>query len=168
MMRATKGFISMPKPLRAADVSPFHRERFWARVQKEDGCWIWTAGTCAGYGQFWMNGQNYRAHRLSYALRFGESPSHLVLDHICRNRGCVNPDHLRPVLLIDNVLLAHPYCTQRGEQFVITHCRNGHQFTPENTGQAMMRGKRYRICRQCNRDKSKRHYEKAKQRSAGL
>lgn len=79
---------------------------FWAKVDKHGPvhsrlgtrCWIWTASKSFGYGQF----QAKRAHRLSYQLLKGSIPDDLPLDHLCHNRECVNPDHLRPATYKEN------------------------------------------------------------------
>jgi hypothetical protein len=74
-------------------------DRFWAKVQKSaepDGCWIWTASrTSHGYGKIGVNGRLAAAHRLSFELSKGPIPAGMQVDHVCFNRGCVNPAHLR-------------------------------------------------------------------------
>lgn len=100
--------------------------RFWANVDKADGCWTWLASTTSeGYGQIRADGINRSAHRLSWEMSQGPVPHGLVLDHLCRNRACVNPDHLEPVTQRVNV--------QRGERAQRTHCPRGHAYSPENT-----------------------------------
>ena len=70
-------------------------DRFWAKVDKTDECWLWTAGTnYDGYGQFWVDGKYMGAHRFSWELANGPI-SGRKLDHRCRVKRCVNPDHLR-------------------------------------------------------------------------
>lgn len=71
-------------------------ERFWAKVDKSgpSGCWFWTASkTQSGYGMFHGKG----AHRYAYELLVGPVPTGFQLDHLCRVKHCVNPDHLEPV-----------------------------------------------------------------------
>ncbi|WP_284984258.1 HNH endonuclease signature motif containing protein [Arthrobacter sp. efr-133-TYG-118] len=71
-------------------------ERFWAKVEKTPGCWNWTASKNEhGYGRFRTEGRVVKAHRAAYEIARGPIPPRLVVDHICHNPGCVNPDHLR-------------------------------------------------------------------------
>ena len=79
--------------------------RFWEKVDKTDTCWLWVA-SCGeyGYGQYKFDGYNYRAHRYSYELKYGNIPDGLVLDHLCRNVKCVNPDHLEIVSVRENIV----------------------------------------------------------------
>lgn len=73
-------------------------ERFWAKVDKTEGCWLWTGSLLHnGYGSFGVDGQCRRAHRFAYELTVGPIPEGLHVDHTCRNRNCVRPDHMRLV-----------------------------------------------------------------------
>lgn len=76
-----------------------------AYVLEPNGCWRWIKGiTTVGYGHFSINQVYYQAHRLLYILRFGQDiPAGLFPDHLCRNRWCVNPDHLEPVTHSENI-----------------------------------------------------------------
>lgn len=72
-------------------------ERFWAKVQRGEGCWNWLGAiTSAGYGNYWHGGRSRQAHRLAYEWTVGPIPGGLFIDHACHNRACVNPSHLRP------------------------------------------------------------------------
>lgn len=74
------------------------QHRLWAKVEKTDGCWNWKAMKDPnGYGRFYVKCKPIQAHRAVYLLAVGMFPTETILDHKCRNKGCVNPDHLRPV-----------------------------------------------------------------------
>lgn len=81
-------------------------ERFWSKVDKTPDCWNWTAAKSDGYGIFGLGPRNAgvgKAHRLAYESLVGPIPSGMDLDHQCRNRGCVNPAHLKPATRSENV-----------------------------------------------------------------
>jgi hypothetical protein len=111
-------------------------DRFHRRyVVAENGCWIWIGHSDAngGYGLLNINnGKPAWAHRLSYELHVGPIPKGLVIDHLCRQRNCVNWRHLEPVTNAENLRRAR-----------LTHCKRGHEKTPENCA-----GER-RQCRAC-------------------
>lgn len=105
-------------------------------------CWLWTASIHpTGYGQFQLG----RAHRVAYELRNGPIPDGLTLDHLCRVRNCVNPDHLEPVTRKVNILRGMGLSAQRARQ---THCTRGHPFDEANTH---IRPNGTRRCRACDR-----------------
>lgn len=134
-------------------------ERFWKKVNKDGPipeqrsalgpCWQWTASTTAGgYGQIrdgGTRGSMLYAHRLAYEFTVGPIPDGLQLDHLCRNRACVNPSHLEPVANRENGLRGQSFAAINARK---THCPQGHEYTPENTVVYSKDGsRRCRICR---------------------
>ena len=112
-------------------------------VDPASGCWLWT-GSLGGGGYASISiGKRGRAlvHRLSYEMHKGPIPEGLQIDHLCRVRRCVNPDHLEPV--------THAQNARRGSLATKTHCKNGHEYTPENT-RISKDGSRH--CRACGRE----------------
>lgn len=84
--------------------------RFWEKVDKTASCWNWTAHLVDGYGKMRVGDRMVGAHRFSYKIHLGPIPDGMLLDHICHNRACVNPAHLRPVTNKQNLenLVAAP------------------------------------------------------------
>jgi len=79
------------------------KKRFWSKVKKTDGCWLWAGNTNgAGYGRFALKGKKVYPHRYSYELSKGSIPENFVIDHLCRTPLCVNPEHLEAVTNRDN------------------------------------------------------------------
>ena len=94
-----------------------------------------------GYGQIDRNGY---AHRAAYEAAYGPIPEGLEIDHLCCVKSCVNPEHLEAVTHGENNRRAWE---RRGKP---THCKHGHEFTPENT---LINSRGYRGCRRCKNDK---------------
>jgi hypothetical protein len=132
-------------------------DRFWAKVEKGDGCWAWAGGKVhGGYGVITVGARgagHIRAHRFSYLLHKGPIPAGLMVLHTCDNPECTNPDHLMLGDAAEN--MRHVSDRKRNPLSRKTHCVNGHEFTPENT---IIRGGQRR-CRAC-----KNEYEREKRR----
>lgn len=126
-------------------------ERFGKYVEHGPECWVWRGGVGAsGYGHFWVNGKTVLAHRFSYETTGRHIPDGLCLDHLCRNRSCVNPDHLEPVTLVENVMRGESVWAKNARK---THCVRGHLLAEPNIRTARVKGKPVRACKQCHREK---------------
>jgi hypothetical protein len=112
--------------------------RFYAKVEFSDGCWNWKgAKNSRGYGSFSVAGKTILVHRISVVLSGREIPDGLLIDHICRNKSCVNPGHLRVATFKENA--------ENTAAVEKTHCKHGHEYTPANT----IRKTGFRNCRTC-------------------
>jgi len=123
--------------------------RFWPKVVKgEDpnSCWQWI-GAKSVYGMISFEGKNENAHRVSYILKNGKVPPGLQIDHLCRNKLCVNPDHLEAVTGRTNTLRANGPTKVNAMK---THCWRGHEFTKENTRLQKSKYGFHRVCKKCN------------------
>lgn len=110
----------------------------------ESGCWLWTAGVSEkGYARVYWQGTTGYAHRIIYKLLRGRIPAKLTLDHVCRVRCCVNPDHLEVVTLRANILRGRSFSAVNSKK---SHCPQGHPYNKANT--CNYRGQRR--CRTCN------------------
>jgi hypothetical protein len=116
--------------------------------EPNSGCWLWL-GYCTknGYGRIGVWGKRGTvdyAHRISYELFNGPIPNHLTVDHKCRVRCCVNPDHLRLLTLAENTLAGENFVAKQARQ---THCRYGHPLFGDN----LVMERNTRQCRVCKR-----------------
>lgn len=131
-------------------------ERFWAKVRKTESCWFWIGSIDVhGYGQIKKTSErrNVSAHRASYEMNVGTIPEGLTIDHLCRQRHCVRPDHLEVVTGAENTRRGFsPHATNSRK----THCVNGHIFDEENT--VIEDGGRH--CRKCRAEAQKRRLAK--------
>jgi hypothetical protein len=108
----------------------------------EAGCWLWTGAISQhGYGRFYFRGKAEAAHRASYILYRSEIPEGLEIDHLCRTRNCVNPDHLEPVTPKVNRLRGYGWAGIHSRR---THCPKGHQLVSDR-----YHGHKRRWCETC-------------------
>lgn len=128
---------------------------------KSTPCHDWKGRiTPQGYGELSANknngGGNLRAHRVVWEALNGPIPEGMVIDHLCRNRSCVNPMHLEPVTVKENNLRGEGVGAKNMKK---TECKSGHPFDESNTGW-LGNGKRF--CRQCNKIASQKYFAKKK------
>lgn len=125
-------------------------ELLWRKIDKRvpGECWPWTGSRDPkGYGKAKIKKRSVSAHRMAYELSVGPIPDGYEIDHLCRNTSCCNPAHLEAVTPAENM---------RRRSIAQTHCKRGHEFTPENT-YLVGKDKRRRQCRACTIVAARRH-----------
>ncbi len=126
---------------------PTREEHFWLDVDKSKDCWRWrNSHSHLGYALVMWFGKTRPAHRIAYELTRGPIPDGLVIDHLCRNRWCLNPDHMEPVTQRENVLRGEGVAARHAAK---THCPQGHEYTEENTYHWPGAKGASRACRAC-------------------
>ena len=148
-----------PKPI---------EDRFWPKVDKNGPvpayrpdfgpCWLWTAKTTRGYGKIGHGSRidgtegHLSAHRVSYEIHRGPIPDGLEIDHLCRVRKCVNPDHLEPVTHIENIRRGETGQATAVRQRAKTHCPKGHPYSGSNL---VVETNGSRGCRTCRNERTR-------------
>ena len=158
-----RGEALRPLQGRTGPIEKSAAERFAAKLlPRESGCIEWVGGkTAGGYGTFAKRTtrgteQKELAHRWAYEQAVGPIPEGLDIDHLCRNRACVNPEHLEPVTRAENI---------RRAAEVKTACPAGHPYSEENT--YVRPGTTHRKCRTCARERDRnRQPQRAARRAA--
>lgn len=140
-------------------------ERFTTKYEfsPDTRCWVWVGKkTASGYGLFSVKGRWVRAHRWAYMTLVGPLVEGMQIDHLCRNRACVNPSHLEQVTQQENIRRGRSGEAARQRNLAKTHCPKGHEYSPENT---FVSKSGSRSCRTCNRARWKAHRRKKKEQA---
>ena len=141
-------------------LSKEQEQLFWNTVDADGDCWEWRGFRLkAGYGRFAFSSKKVLAHRMSWQLLVGPIPPGLTIDHLCQNHPCVNPDHLEPVTIQENI------ARHKGRNGLKTHCPHGHSYSFANTYYDKL-GKRY--CRICRADKERARRARNKIAACGI
>lgn len=136
-------------------MSGFNAALFWRKVDKTDTCWLWMGYiNKEGYGEYKSDYLTTRlAHRISFGLDQGHLPD-MPLDHLCRHRHCVNPDHLEPVTSKVNTRRSNVGV----KESLKTECPHGHPYDEQNT--LHYQGKRF--CRACKNERNRQRRKRDK------
>ena len=134
-------------------------QRFWAKVLRPSlfECWVWTGTTNGrGYGRFGVEHHMVYPHRFSYELLVGPIPLKLTIDHLCRNRLCVNPSHLEVVTQQENILRGSGHAAINSQK---SHCLRGHPLIGYNLIVPSVGKRKCRLCKNSNMNAMRRRHK---------
>lgn len=128
------------------------KERLVSRITENNECWEWVSPiTKNGYGVLSVENKVQLAHRVSYEAYKGTIPKGLQIDHLCRNRCCINPEHLEAVTAKENTKRGDSGKARGAQMRAKTHCPKGHEYNEQNTSVYVQRGKyKTRRCKKCH------------------
>lgn len=142
-------------------------ERWLKFIQPvESGCWLWTGHISpTGYGAMSIGMKGKRtAHSVAYELYHGPITEGLEIDHLCRVRACVNPDHLEAVTQYENNMRSSSPAALNARK---THCKRGHPLSGENLYIVLSKGRTIRLCRECNAASARKYWRRKRERANG-
>jgi len=137
-------------------LKPREMQRLLSKINREgpNGCWVWTGSAVSGYGRITLRGQTWSVHRLVFEAFVRHVKRREVVDHLCGNGLCCNPEHLQAIVQAINI---ERWRTARGNvhwRHKITHCRRGHPLSGDNLAWRRGRkGRKYRVCRICENNR---------------
>lgn len=137
-------------------------QRFWDKVvpESETGCWLWVGYTMpGGYGQCRYEGKAALVHRITYDTLVGSIGPEKQIDHLCRQRSCVRPDHLEMVTHRENLLRGVGWS---GENSRKSHCPRGHELAGNNLARSVWINYGHRKCRTCENARVREYNHKRK------
>lgn len=147
-------------------LTPLQHLKFWARVVRgtDAQCWTWFGALGShGYGVFSLGKFNLQnAHRVAWRALRGPLPEGLSIDHLCRNRRCVNPSHMELVTNVENVMRGESFSAVNARK---THCQRGHLLAGDNL-ESMKNGAR--SCRICHNETHRIAVKKRRARKSGI
>jgi hypothetical protein len=141
---------SIPTRIIYGSTRSFMEARFWSKVNKTEGCWLWTAfRNPKGYGRFYVSElrPSEYAHRYSYEIHRGPIPEGMEIDHLCKNTSCIRPDHLEVVTGRVNNSRSNSTSANHAKK---TTCPKGHSYSHVSVGKFTCRR-----CRVCNTEQAK-------------
>ena len=132
-------------------------ERFWSHLDATGDCWEWTGCRRDGYGLVWWLCSMRSAHRIAYELLVEPIPDRFTIDHLCRNRGCLNPDHMEVVSIRVNTLRGYGRTAMQARRI---HCPQGHVYDSPNIYRPRSGSRQCRACKRLRDKRRRRHAPK--------